>query len=158
MGGFGEGFGGFWEGLKGISRLFFAFLSKIAILLKIAFSLGKTNIFQVSSSLKSPKNPIKINANAERGDRSAKLVVKVDLGGSWAAFGQDLGGLGLQVGAKLNQVGPKIEILASSGCSWAPFGRILVPKSCQHGRQGIPRRLQEWIFGGFSVDFNADFA
>ena len=101
---------------------------------------------------------MKIDANAERGDKSAKLVVKVDLGGSWAAFGQDLGGLGLQVGAKLSQVGPKIEILASSGCSWAPFGRILVPKSCQHGRQGIPRRLQEWIFGGFSVDFNADFA
>ena len=50
-----------------------------------------------------------------------------------------------------------IEILASSGCSWAPFGRILVPKSCQHGPQGIPRRLQEWIFGGFSMDFNADF-
>ena len=37
------------------------------------------------------KNPIKINANAERGDRSAKLGVKVDLGWSWAAFGQDLG-------------------------------------------------------------------
>ena len=91
MGGFGEGFGGFWEGFRWISRLFFAFLSKIAILLKIAFSLGKINILQVSSSLKSPKNPIKINANAERGDRSAKLVVKVDLGGSWAAFGQDLG-------------------------------------------------------------------
>ena len=42
---------------------------------------------------KSPKNLIKINANAERGDRSAKLVVKVDLGGSWAAFGKDLGGV-----------------------------------------------------------------
>ena len=55
------------------------------------FSLGKTKIFQVSNFLKSLKNPIKINANAERGDRSAKLVVKVDLGGSWAAFGQDLG-------------------------------------------------------------------
>ena len=82
----------------------------------------------------------------------------MDLGGSWAAFGKDLGGLGFQVGAKLSQVGPKIEILASSGCSWARFGRILVPKSCQHGRKGIPRRLQEWIFGGFSVDFNADFA
>ena len=76
------------------------------------------------------------------------------LGCVWAGFGR---GLGLQVGAKLSQVGPKIEILASSGCSWAPFGRILVPKSCQHGPQGIPRRLQEWIFGGFSEDFNADF-
>ena len=50
----------------------------------------KTNIFQVSGSLKSFENPIKINANAERGDRSAKLGVKVDLGWSWAAFGQDL--------------------------------------------------------------------
>ena len=76
------------------------------------------------------------------------------MGCVWAGFGR---GLGLQVGAKLSQVGPKIEILASSGCSWAPFGRILVPKSCQHGPQGIPRRLQEWIFGGFSADFNADF-
>ena len=57
----------------------------------MAFSQGKTNIFHISSSLKSPKTLIKINANAERGDRSAKLVVKVDLGGSWAAFGQDLG-------------------------------------------------------------------
>ena len=37
------------------------------------------------------KNPIKINANAERGDRSAKFGVKVDLGVSGAAFGQDLG-------------------------------------------------------------------
>ena len=82
LGGFGKGFGGFWEGFKGISRLFFAFLSKIAILLKIAFSLGKTNIFQVSSFLKSLKNPMKINANAERGDKSAKLVVKVHLGRS----------------------------------------------------------------------------
>ena len=70
------------------------------------------------------------------------------MGCVWTGFGR---GLGLQVGAKLSQVGPKIEILASSGCSWAPFGRILVPKSCQHGPQGIPRRLQEWIFGGFSV-------
>ena len=34
---------------------------------------------------------MKIDANAERDDRSAKLVVKVDLGRSWAAFGQDLG-------------------------------------------------------------------
>ena len=76
------------------------------------------------------------------------------MGCVWAGFGR---GLGLQVGAKLSQVGPKIEILASSGCSWAPFGRILVPKSCQHGPQGIPRRLQEWIFRGFSTDFNADF-
>ena len=55
------------------------------------------------------------------------------LGCVWAGFGR---GLGLQVGAKLSQVGPKIEILASSGCSWAPFGRILVPKSCQNGPQG----------------------
>ena len=69
------------------------------------------------------------------------------MGCVWAGFGR---GLGLQVGAKLSQVGPEIEILASSGCSWAPFGRILVPKSCQHGPQGIPRRLQEWIFRGFS--------
>ena len=91
LGGFGEGFGGFFEGFKGISRLFFAFLSKIAILQKIAFSLGKTYIFQVSNFLKSPKNPIKIDANAERGDKSAKFGVKVDLGVSWAAFGQDLG-------------------------------------------------------------------
>ena len=30
--GFGEGFGGFWEGLIKIFRIFFAFLSKIAIL------------------------------------------------------------------------------------------------------------------------------
>ena len=35
---------------------------------------------------------MKIDANAERGDKSAKLVVKVDLEGSWAAFGKDLGG------------------------------------------------------------------
>ena len=63
-----------------------------------------------------------------------------------------------KVGSKLSQVGPKIEILASSGCSWAPFGRILVPKSCQNGPQGAPRRLQEWIFGRFLVDFIADFA
>ena len=82
------------KGFKRISRLFFAFLSKIAILLKIAFSIGKTNIFQVSSSFKSLKNPTKINANAERGDKSAKLVVKVNLEGSWAAFGKDLGGSG----------------------------------------------------------------
>ena len=79
FGGFGEGFGGFWEGFNEIFRLFFVFLSK-------------TNIFQVSSFLKSLKNPTKINANAERGDKSAKLVVKVHLGGSWAAFGKDLGG------------------------------------------------------------------
>ena len=98
---------------------------------------------------------MKIDANAERGDKSAKLVVKVDLGGSWAAFGKDLGGSGPP---SWSQVEPSWPILVSSGCSWAPFGRILVPKSCQHGRQGIPRRLQEWIFGGFSVDFNADFA
>ena len=32
LGGFGEGFGGFWKGFRRISRLFFAFLSKIAIL------------------------------------------------------------------------------------------------------------------------------
>ena len=32
LGGFGEGFGRFWEGFKGISRLFFEFLSKISIL------------------------------------------------------------------------------------------------------------------------------
>ena len=57
------------------------------------FSLGKNNIFQVSSFLKSLQGPIKINANAERGDKSAKLVVKVHLGGSWAAFGKDLGGV-----------------------------------------------------------------
>ena len=37
---------------------------------------------------------MKIDANAERGDKSAKLVVKVDLEGSWAAFGKDLGGFG----------------------------------------------------------------
>ena len=30
--GFLEGFGGFWEGLNKIFRIFFAFLSKIAIL------------------------------------------------------------------------------------------------------------------------------
>ena len=104
--------------------------------------------------MKSLQNPTKINANAERGDKSAKLVVSASgrvLGYVWEGFGR---GLGLQVGAKLSQVGPKIEILASSGCSWAPFGRILAPKSCQHG---IPRKLQEWIFGGFSKDFNADF-
>ena len=97
---------------------------------------------------------MKIDANAERGDESAKLVVKVDLEGSWAAFGKDLGSSGLP---SWSQVEPSWPILASSGCSWAPFGRILVPKSCQHGPQGIPRRLQEWIFGGFSADFNADF-
>ena len=76
------------------------------------------------------------------------FLTTLQRGGTCAAHG---------IGAKLSQVGLKIEILASSGCSWAPFGRILVPKSCQHGRQGIPRRLQEWIFGGFSADFNADF-
>ena len=32
LGGFWEGFGGFWEGLNKIFRIFFAFLSKIAIL------------------------------------------------------------------------------------------------------------------------------
>ena len=37
---------------------------------------------------------MKIDANAERGDKSAKLVVKVDLEGSWPAFGKDLGGSG----------------------------------------------------------------
>ena len=115
----------------------------------------KNLYFQVSSSLKSPKNPIKINANAERGDKSAKLVVKVHLGGSWAAFGKDLGGSGPP---SWSQVEPSWPMLASSGCSWAPFGPILVPKSCQHGPQGIPRRLQEWIFGRFLVDFIADFA
>ena len=36
---------------------------------------------------------MKIDANAERGDKSAKLVAKVDLEGSWAAFGKDLGGV-----------------------------------------------------------------
>ena len=40
------------------------------------------------------KNQMKIDANAERGDKSAKLVVKVDLEGSWPAFGKDLGGSG----------------------------------------------------------------
>ena len=77
------------------------------------------------------------------------------MGCVWEGFGR---GLGLQVGAKLSQVGPKIEILASSGCSWAPFGRILVPKSCQNGPQGAPRRLQEWVFGRILVDFLVDFA
>ena len=49
LGGFWEGFGGFWEGFNKIFQVFFAFLSKIAILEKIVFSLGKTDIFQVSS-------------------------------------------------------------------------------------------------------------
>ena len=98
---------------------------------------------------------MKIDANAERGDKSAKLVVKVDLEGSWAAFGKDLGGSGPP---SWSQVEPSWPMLASSGCSWAPFGRILVPKSCQNGPQGTPRRLQEWIFGRFLMDFIADFA
>ena len=36
---------------------------------------------------------MKIDANAERGDKRAKLVVKMDLEGSWAAFGKDLKGV-----------------------------------------------------------------
>ena len=66
--------------------------------------------------------------------------------------------LGLQFGAKLGQVGPKIAILASFGCSWAPLGRIPVSMKSQNGSQGTPRRLQEWIFGRFWVDFNAYIA
>ena len=84
-----------------------------------------------------------------------KLVVKVDLGRSRAAFGKDLGGFG---SPSWGQVEPSWPILASSGCSWAPFGRTLVPTSCQNGPQGTPWRLQEWIFGRFLVDFIADFA
>ena len=66
--------------------------------------------------------------------------------------------LGYQIGAKLGQVGPKIAILASFGCSGAPLERILVPKSLQNGSKGAPRRLQEWIFGSFWVHFNVDVA
>ena len=36
---------------------------------------------------------MKIDASAERGDKNAKLVVKVDLEGARAAFGKDLGGV-----------------------------------------------------------------
>ena len=118
-------------------------------------NLRKTNIFQVSSLWKSLKNSTKINANAERGDKSAKLVVKVDLEGSSPAFGKDLGSSGPP---SWSQVDPSWPMLASSGCSWAPFGRILVPKSCQNGPQGAPRRLQEWVFGRILVDFLVDFA
>ena len=68
------------------------------------------------------KNQMKIDATAQRGDKGAKLVVKMDLEGSWAAFGKDLGGFGSPSWA---QVEPSWPMLASSGCSWAPFGRIL---------------------------------
>ena len=89
---------------------------------------------------------MKIDANAERGDKSAKLVVKVDLEGSWAAFGKDLGALGLQVGAKLNQVGSFWRLLGALGrllgASWFPRAAKMVPREPQGGSKS-----------GYLVDF-----
>ena len=91
---------------------------------------------------------MKIDANAERGDKRAKLVVKMDLAGSWVAFGKDLGSLGFQVGAKLNQVGPFGRLLGVLGrllgASWLPGAAKMVPRGT-HGRSK----------NGYLVDFGS---
>ena len=101
---------------------------------------------------------IKFKKNREKNKSKNDLFFAIDFFEFLLPVGPIWKGLGVQVGAKLGQVGPKIAILASFGCSWAPLGRILVPKRSQNGSQGTPRRLQEWIFGRFLVDFNAYIA
>ena len=59
-----------------------------------------------------------------------KTPKKIGFGGVLASIWK---GFGLQVAAKLRQVGLKIAILASFGRSWAPLGRILVPMRSQNG-------------------------
>ena len=153
---FGRIWGGFWflgKFKQDFYDIFCIFIENRDFVKNSVFPRKKQyfsgfKLFKITK--KSNKNQCKCWKGRQKRQTCCKSGSGRVLGCVWAGFGR---GLGFQVGAKLSQVGPKIEILASSGCSWAPFGHILVPKSCQHGRQGYPKeapRVDIWrIFGGF---------
>ena len=76
---------------------------------------------------------MKIDANAERGDKSAKLVVKVDLEGSWAAFGKDLGGSGPPSWSQVKPSWSFWRLLGALGrllgASWFPRAANMVARA-----------------------------
>ena len=89
---------------------------------------------------------MKIDANAERGDKNAKLVVKVDLEGSWAAFGKDLRGSGPP--------------------SWSQFGRRGLPRTSPKPPQSTllgtcvqaaSQEVPKWLPRGPKESPEADF-
>ena len=90
---FGKVWGRFWEGLgriwEGFLQGFCIFLSKMAILKKIAFYLGKTTIFKLSSFENSTKRHIKIMKKSFSKTKARKsLNYQI-----WEGLGLHLGGV-----------------------------------------------------------------